>query len=498
MKLKILFNTYGIINEIKNINLFLIAKIFFTPIFSYIFFKSLNIYPGNKLVYLLFSFFSLFYLFYSMSAAKYFFHIFLSLFLFLGFWLKYSLVSVYRNSYFQEGIGNFDFSPKSLDDVLIITTIAIFAFLLSNFFYGKKIEQKSLKNNINHFYLINNNKNLISLLVFFLSLFISFINFEYSIYQKGTISNKDLHFLRNFFVWFYQVGFALIFSLLLDFNLYKKKFENIIFIICLSFFIISISFLSRNYIFSILPFFLSIYIFSKNYNLNFEKKYLFYLSILFSLILFFTSFYAVNNLRVKASKVVNLIPTEDVDEEDLKNKKEKINNINAFNTKTEKLFFDQFLPTFLNRFVGIDGLMAIYSYPKKNYQLFISTFSESLEEGRISFYDSTFLESVYKKPLSDLGNKNHFITLPGIIGYLYIPGSIIFIFCICLLIGFLFCELEKIIDNRLNMPTITASVSYLISYRLAHFGYAPSQTYKLFLGIFIFVIITYNVFIKKK
>jgi len=498
MKLKILINTYGIISEIKNINLFLIAKIFFTPIFSYIFFKSLNIYPGNKLVYLLFSFFSLFYLFYSMSAAKYFFHIFLSLFLFLGFWLKYSLVSVYRNNYFQEGIGNFDFSPKSLDDVLIITTIAIFAFLLSNFFYEKKIEQKSLKNNINNFYLINNNKNLISLLFFFLSLFISFINFEYSIYQKGVISNKDLHFLRNFFAWFYQVGFALIFSLLLDFNLYKKKFENIIFIICLSFFIISISFLSRNYIFSILPFFLSIYIFSKNYNLNFEKKYLFYLSILLSLILFFTSFYAVNNLRVKASKVVNLISTEYVDGEDLKNKKEKINNINAFNTKTEKLFLDQFLPTFLNRFVGIDGLMAIYSYPKKNYQLFISTFSESLEEGRISFYDSTFLESVYKKPLSDLGNKNHFITLPGIIGYLYIPGSIIFIFCICLLIGFLFCELEKIIDNRLNMSTLTASVSYLISYRLAHFGYAPLQTYKLFLGIFIFIIITYNVFIKKK
>jgi hypothetical protein len=62
MKSRLLINTYGFINEIKNINLFLIAKIFLTPIISYIFFKSLNIYPGNKLVYLLFSFFSLFYL----------------------------------------------------------------------------------------------------------------------------------------------------------------------------------------------------------------------------------------------------------------------------------------------------------------------------------------------------------------------------------------------------------------------------------------------------
>ena len=496
MKLKILINTHGIINEIKNINLFLISKLFFTPIFFYIFFKSLNIYPGNKLVYLLFSFVSLFYLFYSMSAVKYFFHIYLSLFLFLGFWLKYSLVSVYKNSFFQEGVGNFDFSSKSLDDVLIISTISIFAFLFSNFFYERKIKQKSLKNNINYFYLINDNKLLILFSVLFLSLFISFINFKYSIYQKGIISNENLYFLRDVFAWFYQVGFALMFSLLLDFNLYKKKFENIIFVICISFFIISVSFLSRNYFFSVLPFFLSIYIFSKNYNLNFEKNYLFYISILLSLIFFFISFYAVNNLRVNNTRIANLISKEYIQEKDLKNKQDL--KIKEEKKNIENLLFDNFFSTFLNRFVGIDGLMAIYSYPKKNYQLFISTFSESLEGGRVSFYDDTFLESVYKKPLSVLNNKNHFITLPGIIGYLYIPGSIIFAFCICLFIGFLFCELEKIIDNRLKMTTLTVSVSYLISYRLIHFGYVPSQTYKLFLGIFIFIIITYYVFIKKK
>ena len=173
-------------------------------------------------------------------------------------------------------------------------------------------------------------------------------------------------------------------------------------------------------------------------------------------------------------------------------------NINVLNINFKSVFSDQLLPTFFNRFVGIDGLMAIYSYPKKNYQLFMSTFKESFEEGNISFYDRTFLKSVYKKPLSIQASRHHFITLPGIIGYLYIPGSIIFLFCICLLIGFLFSELEKNIDNKLNMPTLTASVSYLISYRLIHFGYVPSQTYKLFLGIFIFVIITYYVFIKKK
>ena len=81
-------------------------------------------------MYFFFSIISLFYFYYSISTTKYYFHIFLSLFLFLGFWFKYSLMLVFRDSVFQEGVGNFNFTKKSLDDVLIISAIAILAFLL--------------------------------------------------------------------------------------------------------------------------------------------------------------------------------------------------------------------------------------------------------------------------------------------------------------------------------------------------------------------------------
>ena len=101
----------------------------------------------GKYYYLIFSFISIVYLFSSLKIKASFIHLFLSLFLFLGFWFKFSVNTIYNakfsnGNYYAEGTGNFDFSPESLDKLMLISSIAILAFMLGKFANYIKIEKK--------------------------------------------------------------------------------------------------------------------------------------------------------------------------------------------------------------------------------------------------------------------------------------------------------------------------------------------------------------------
>ena len=140
-------------NEYKlSYKLFKILIFIFVLTFIYLGFSN---YIGNKFVYISFSIISNFLIVFAFRKNAIFFETFLSLLLWLGFWFKFTCTITLTDGVFREGVGDFDYSPKSFDDSLIVSQIGILAFILSGIFrenflfnYPKKIELFDLKKKV--------------------------------------------------------------------------------------------------------------------------------------------------------------------------------------------------------------------------------------------------------------------------------------------------------------------------------------------------------------
>ena len=84
------------------------------------------------------------------------------------------------------------------------------------------------------------------------------------------------------------------------------------------------------------------------------------------------------------------------------------------------------------------------------------------------------------------------ITLPGIVAFLYYSGSLTFIFLSLAIISILFCILEfyLVIISYRNFIFVSL-IGQILAYRLWHFGFAPLNSIKLLVAIFLTTIIIY-------
>ena len=344
------------INKIFNIKSLKIIFIIF--IFFPLFLPSLFAYPGNKLIFVYFSIIFNFYLLYSLRKEMFFMDFFLSLFLWLGFWFKFTIQLLFFNNNFPEGVGSFDFSPNSIDEVILLSSISI-----SSLFFTSLIVKKFFFNYKNYYLIqrkkkfkfnLSKNKIVIILSLFVLSFVVfHFINLYFSIYQKGIVYEGNLNKITyNFYIWLIKVGIpvfiSIIIYLLLIFKNYKFKLKAIY----LSFFessISSICQLSRAMVF--VPFSLIFGIYKFN---QFEKKIFnnkdFIKSFFFLLVFFLVSFFITSELRYKFYNIEEIV------------KKEK-------NYSENKIFnsISNFIYLAGNRWVGIEGLMSTQSLKKKKY-----------------------------------------------------------------------------------------------------------------------------------
>ncbi len=141
------------------------------------------------------------------------------------------------------------------------------------------------------------------------------------------------------------------------------------------------------------------------------------------------------------------------------------------------------------RWVGIEGALTLSMYPHKDFSLLKEALKEKMVRVGTSFYDKRIATSGYM----NLSLKHHhFITLPGIIGFLFYSGSYIFLFVSILVIAWIFFYVETLTrcfsGGNIYLCSLIAQV---LAYRLAHFGYVPAQSYKLIGSIFITVFAIY-------
>jgi len=132
------------------------------------------------------------------------------------------------------------------------------------------------------------------------------------------------------------------------------------------------------------------------------------------------------------------------------------------------------------RWVGIEGIMAVYSNKDINYDSFLNSFNDRFDYSN-SFYENTVKKSkhIYKE-----NPKIFTVYTPGIIAFLFYTKSLIFLFCGIFLIC-IFCSIIEYFSYKLSRGNIVFSyiIGNVLAYRLAHFGYMPQNTYKLLFAI---------------
>jgi len=474
-------------------------------------------YEGSTLFFLIYCFLLVIMVFYLTDKKSSYFEIFLSCYIFLGFWFKFIFSLILYDGYVYDSI---NIKAANIDDVLLMVIIISFTCIISSFIY------KQLINNFNNkpsfalqksFFekLYLNNRKLILFSFMTLVLVTGLINIKYGFYQRGFISLIDFPiFYQNLLKWLTMFGFTTLSCFFIYVEISNLKKINF-FTVLISFIEIFISYssmLSRSFIINCISLIVPIY----QKSLSFKKKIdnFFYLFFLIILSLTILSIFSVNQIRLikldnikKDWKLINDINykhnnliKDSKNKENLKNNEKKSKIIQDFNfqiksSDNKKKITSNEVSGFIlvNRWIGIDSLMLVYFSGKNNFNLFFDALKEKKISGtKNTFYETTFGLSEHKINIGTNKNILKGNTLPGFITFLYYTGNLFFVCIMLFLIIIIFNYFEMCIKKISLGNTIFACfISNLIATRLIHFGYAPKDSYLFILSIIFAVLLMY-------
>ena len=479
------------------LKIYKISRIIFFTIFSIISIYATQFYEGSILIFGCYCFFLLLTFFYLTNSKSSYFEIFFSSYLFLGFWFKYIFSLIFYNGIiFDSG----QIKSTKIDEVLILTILITFVCLISSFINKKfintdvKKNETRIKSFCENFYL--NNRNIILIIFILLISFVGFFNIKLGIFQRGFIYLPETSmYINNFIKWLLLFGFTTFSCFVIHIEILNYKKINI-FTVIIAFFEIFISYtsmLSRSFIINSISLIFPIYQKSLFFKKTHDKKFIF----LFIVIIFLAliSLYMVNNIRL--SKLYSMIDEWTANQNKLNIESPKDLKIKEYNFqipksefKFENLQNKPVTPTkvtnfiLINRWIGIDSLIVVNSYEKKNFDLFFRSLREDKNNLENTFYEKTFNLSSEKLNIEINQKYLKGNTLPGNISFLYYSGSIYFVL-IALFIIFILCNsFERLIKKITHGNAIFACfLSNMIATRLIHFGYAPKDTYLFILSI---------------
>ena len=483
---------------------FKLFKILFISLILFFTYLGTINYVGNKFTYISFSIVNNFLLFFAFRKNSIFFETFFSILLWLGFWFKFTCTIVITDGVFREGVGLFDYTDYSFNKTLVVSQIGITSFILAGFFrefiFFNYPEKLSFNFSGDNFFNRNKFRLWTLFIIFFLT--IGFLNFYFKIYQKGLLPVYELNFvISGMFKWLLLFGLSTISSIFIFYeaNTFKKFFITSAIIVSFETFISSLSMLSRGMIFNAFAIFWGIYKFSKK--INKPNKISYYIKLIAVIgLLFYISVSSVNYIRAnyfyvgksslftieKFKKDLDILPNTTI-------KTEK--KYATFSAHNSEIFY-----LLINRWVGIDGIMAVASKSEiLNKKFLIESFNERPSIKNPTFYEMTFgLESIDNSSQIYSNVKGN--TLPGIIAFLFYGGSYVLLFFLMFFIT-IAASLFEYLSFRLsnNNLIFSALIGQIVAFRLIHFGYLPHQSYLLFGTILltIFIVFLISFFIKK-
>lgn len=420
---------------------------------------SANKYTGQTHVYLIFSITSNLLLYFGFRKNAVFFDTFIGIFFWLGFWLKCAIRLITTNGIFYVPTGSFDGSAAAFDKGLLVSSIAFLGLLVASllrehflFNYPERID--AVKTGLFDFYVRYRKTIWVAFVA--LILFIGASNIYLGIYQRGTITRTVLPFgFNGIYKWLLLFGLASISAVILwlEFQIKKSTSITVILLALIETFVSNVSLLSRGMILNSSALLYGVLKTLKFDSIKFKLRHIIITFFVFSF-LFIGSVYLVNFIR--AGLFYDSYSDEEV--------------VQEMHSSTT--------PLFLDRWVGLEGVLSVSSYPKLGWSLWREAVNEVYDENQTSFYDNNFIESSYIKTDK---SKHHFISLPGIIAFFFYPGSFVFLFFAMLIVGLGAALIEYATYQLGGKNVILCSLfAQVIAFRFASFGYVPKQSYLLF------------------
>lgn len=492
-------------------------------------------YQGTFFVFLGFSLASLLCLvsgFYKNDSYAY---TFLTVFLWLGFWFKLTVHLIYGYKY-VEPIGLFDFSSQSWDTVLHITTVALVGVLCGRVICFKALHTTEQSPNrvcwsgYPAWYPLLRGRFWLALLL--AMGLIGFLNAYWGILQIGLAAKTILPWPFNAVIaWSISIGIAIGVATIFwwELNLNKRVWPAVL-LLPLEAFISTVSLLSRGvYIFHCLP---QLFSFAKNKNAFRKERASHWVFVLFcSGFLFFVAMAAVTTLRANLypymgekifngkkqfenellvlNKKITILEAADQDLETrakliaLKKKQMLIsqeiislNKILESGTEKNKLegkllyqlrdgAIKQVANLAIDRWVGLEGVMAVAAYPEKNMPLFTDSLKEKRSLPTYTKYQE-ICQSIYRFQTSDTWQLS---SLPGCVAFLYFSNSILVVFFGMMIFVFLIQFAEYFVMLMTENPILCSLLSMLFANLVAQFGEAPRQNIPFLAMTFAVVIV---------
>lgn len=419
-------------------------------------------YPGSWGVYLGFTFVANALLLNGFRKRAIYFDTFIGLFLWLGFWLKLSVRVVLSSGQFREPTGSFDGSGSAFDEALIVSSCGLAAFVVASFVRERWFSYPDeptpcSRSGLFHVY----SAYRLQIVAVFIAgvIAIAGSNVWLGVYQRGMVSQTILPFgLNGAYKWLLQFGFASISALIIRFELELNRGVSMMAVVppLLESFLSNVSLLSRGMILN--TFALAVgggrWFVAKKVHIGLRQISIVGMSIG---VFFLMSVLVVNYLRAFSFDDPQV----------------SVQSAAAASVGTTT-------PLFIDRWVGIEGILAVSSSDQLGWQIWREAWREKFDERQHSLYDRTFVSEHYASALINT-SRNHFINLPGLIAFLYYPGSLLFLFGAGLLVAWLAAGLEVLTYHLCDRNWILCSLfAQVVAFRFASFGYVPAQSYLLF------------------
>lgn len=443
------------------------------------------LYKGSLIVYVIFSFAYLALLISGFYKKLTYGYIFLTSMIWLGFWFKF-IVHLLLNYPFVEPIGLFAGSNTEWDHVLLTSSLGAIGIIIPRLVLLIVGDNESTltvhspaspPNWYTHYR--------IAIWGFLVAciLTLALINVHFSFQQIGLAPKTIIWPLNAIFSWLLSTGFALSATTLFwwEFSLKNGNIKTIYFLL-IEATACSISLLSRGlFIFHITPLILSA-AFNRRFipRLRFFGPAVFFLT---TFTIFMLSYPLINAIRDQHYSGIEItLPWQREVQliTDAGDNRHVSNFLIAEARVKLKQHFVKLAKFSVDRWIGLEGMMAVSSHPEKNIPLFAKLATEKAEIGRTSIFQEIAL-SHYRFMDS---KKFLFASLPGPISFFHLSGSLWI-----LLIGMSFVTTfvivsEQIVFKVFKNPILASLWGSIVSTSAAQLGInTPGLIFYLFLCI---------------
>jgi hypothetical protein len=447
-----------------------ITKILLCLIWLALFAAGLIGYAGSKILYVGFSLVFLALLLSGFYRQLSYGYLFLTIFLWLGFWFKLSANFLIFGLFpFGEPVGLFDSSPAAWDTALWVAVVAASGAMIGRFIYGlfKPVSTCTFDEVVAAPVWYAAYRIQLWITVGGTCLALAAINSIYGIHQIGLSPRTILPWPMNALIaWVVSIGSAMAIATLLSWEVQSGKNPTLpMYIVLLEALVSTMSLMSRAaYLFHTIPQVIALSRNKKRAWCNSSKEAGLFLVTVF--VLFAVSIVSVSKLRdyyyaTLAAPVVN--PVADVSTAADPGSEQAAPEVPSLRL----ILLHQL---FVNRWIGLEGVMAVSAYPNKSTQLLLEMARERRVVGEPTRYQA-ISNSSYQRANSQY----QFASLPGVAAFLFYSDSFLVLILGMFLFTLSLLAVERLIFLLTENPFLCALLGLTFANSLVQFGITPRQ-----------------------